>query len=198
MIRNRRLYLPLSIVSSGLFLLHFCAMAQDSFKLGVVDTQSVVESYKKAQEANDILKSAENRLRDKLKGLEEEILDMEDSLTKQKLFLDESATQTLESNILRKRQEYQRELENGQQAILEKQRELVEPILNEIQALIQQIGTSEKYSLILEKRLVTLYVDPKYDLTDDIVERLNAGYEQETSNESEDDKSSTTPESEEK
>lgn len=198
MIRNRRLYLPLSIVSSGLFLLHFCAMAQDSFKLGVVDTQSVVESYKKAQEANDILKSAENRLRDKLKGLEEEILDMEDSLTKQKLFLDESATQTLESDILRKRQEYQRELENGQQAILEKQRELVEPILNEIQALIQQIGTSEKYSLILEKRLVTLYVDPKYDLTDDIVERLNAGYEQETSNESEDDKSSTTPESEEK
>jgi outer membrane protein len=173
-------------------------MAQDSFKLGVVDTQSVVESYKKAQEANDILKSAENRLRDKLKGLEEEILDMEDSLTKQKLFLDESATQTLESDILRKRQEYQRELENGQQAILEKQRELVEPILNEIQALIQQIGTSEKYSLILEKRLVTLYVDPKYDLTDDIVERLNAGYEQETSNESEDDKSSTTPESEEK
>ena len=195
MIRTRKLYLPLSIVSLVLFLLHFCAIAQDNFKIGVVDTQGVVESYKKAQAANSILQTAVKRLRDKLKGLEEEIVNMEDSLTKQKLFLDESATQTLQSDILRKRQEYQRELEVGQGALQEKESELLTPIFDQIQALIQQIGTSENYSLILEKRLVTLYVDPKYDLTDDIIERLNAEYEQETSSES--DKSSTPSEGKE-
>ena len=173
-----------------LFLLHFCAIAQNNFKIGVVDTQGVVESYKKAQAANSILQTAVKRLRDKLKGLEEEIVNMEDSLTKQKLFLDESATQTL-----RKRQEYQRELEVGQGALQEKESELLTPIFDQIQALIQQIGTSENYSLILEKRLVTLYVDPKYDLTADIIERLNAEYEQETSSES--DKSSTPSEGKE-
>lgn len=195
MIRTRKLYLPLSIVSLVLFLLHFCAIAQNNFKIGVVDTQGVVESYKKAQAANSILQTAVKRLRDKLKGLEEEIVNMEDSLTKQKLFLDESATQTLQSDILRKRQEYQRELEVGQGALQEKESELLTPIFDQIQALIQQIGTSENYSLILEKRLVTLYVDPKYDLTDDIIERLNAEYEQETSSES--DKSSTPSEGKE-
>ena len=120
---------------------------------------------------------------------------MEDSLTKQKLFLDESATQALESDILRKRQEYQRELEAGQSAVQEKESELLTPIFDQIQALIQQVGTSESYSLILEKRLVTLYVDPMYDLTDEIIERLNAEYDQETS--SENDKSSVPPESKE-
>lgn len=194
MIQTRKFYLPLSIVSSVLFLLHFCAMAQNNFKIGVVDTQSVVESYKKAQEANAVLRSAEKRLSDKLEGLRQEIVDMEDSLTKQKLFLDEPATQTFESDILRKKQEFQRELEVGQEALQEKQTELFQPILNEIQALIQQIGTSENYSLILEKRLVTLYVDPKYDLTDNIIDTLNAGDEQETASESENDDSSTTPE----
>jgi outer membrane protein len=193
MIQTRKLYLPLSIFSLGFFLLHFCAMAQNSLKIGVVDTQGVVESYKKSQAANSVLQTAVKRLRDKLKGLQEEIVNMEDSLTKQKLFLDESATQTLESDILRKRQEYQRELEAGQSAVQEKESELLTPIFDQIQALIQQVGTSESYSLILEKRLVTLYVDPMYDLTDEIIERLNAEYDQETS--SENDKSSVPPES---
>ena len=170
-------------------------MAQNSLKIGVVDTQGVVESYKKSQAANSVLQTAVKRLRDKLKGLQEEIVNMEDSLTKQKLFLDESATQTLESDILRKRQEYQRELEAGQSAVQEKESELLTPIFDQIQALIQQVGTSESYSLILEKRLVTLYVDPMYDLTDEIIERLNAEYDQETS--SENDKSSVPPESKE-
>ena len=191
MIRSRKLILTLSIVSSGLFLLHFCAMAQNSFKIGVVDTQGVFESYKKAEEAIDVLKSAEKRLSDKLEGLREEIVEMEDSLTKQKLFLDEPATQTLESDILRKKQEFQRELDVGQGALQEKQSELFQPILNEIQALIHQIGANENYSLILEKRLVTLYVDPQYDLTENIIKELNAGYEQETSTEV--DEPSTNP-----
>ena len=195
MIQTRKLHWHLSIVSFVLFLFHFCAMAQNNFKIGVVDTQGVVESYKKAQEANTILQAAVKRLRDKLKGLEDDIVNMEDSLTKQKLFLDDSATQTLQSDIQRKRQEYQRELEDGQGALQEKESELLKPIFDQIQALIQQIGTSENYSLILEKRLVTLYVDPKYDLTDDIIERLNAEYEQETSSES--DKSSTPSEGKE-
>ena len=186
MIRNRKLYLPLSIVSSGLFLLHFCALAQSSFKIGVVDTQGVFESYKKAEQAINVLKTAEKRLSDKLEALREDIVEMEDSLTKQKLFLDESQTQTLEGDILRKKQEFQRELEVGQGALQEKQTELFQPILNEIQALIQQIGTNENYSLILEKRLVTLYVDPKHDLTENIIEILNTEYEQEAS--AEDDK----------
>ena len=186
MIRNRKLYLPLSIVSSGLFLLHFCALAQSNFKIGVVDTQGVFESYKKAEQAINVLKTAEQRLSDKLEALREDIVNMEDSLTKQKLFLDESQTQTLEGDILRKKQEFQRELEVGQGALQEKQTELFQPILNEIQALIQQIGTNENYSVILEKRLVTLYVDPKHDLTENIIEILNTAYEQEAA--SEDDK----------
>ena len=191
MIRSRKFILTLSIVSSGLFLLHFCAMAQNSFKIGVVDTQGVFESYKKSEKAIDVLKSAEKRLSDKLEGLREEIVGMEDSLTKQKLFLDEPATQTFEGDILRKKQEFQRELEVGQGALQEKQSELFQPILDEIQALIQQIGTSENYSLILEKRLVTLYVDPKHDLTDNVIKELNAGYEQEASTEV--DEPSTKP-----
>ena len=180
--RISRFYLALSVVFTGLFFLSLTATAQNGFKLGAVDTQKVFEGYKKAQEANELLKTAQERLRGQLKGLEGEILTMEERLTKQKLFLKETETATLENDIRLKKQEYQRELEAGQDSLMEKQKELVEPILDEIEGLIQQIGKSESYSLILEKRLVTLYVDPKYDLTESVLKSLNAQYDQEKAN----------------
>ena len=151
--------------------------AQNGFKLGVVDTQSVFENYKKAKEANDILKNAEDRLMSQLKGLQGDIETMEERLTKQRLFLDAPATESLEADIRLKRQELQHELKKGQEAIVEKQKELVEPILQEIEELLKEIGESEGYGLILEKRLVTLYVDPKYDLTERITQLLDEKYQ---------------------
>jgi outer membrane protein len=171
------------------------AAAQDQFKLGVVDTQKVFEGYKRARAADEVLKTAEDRLRGELEDLREEIRTMEERLTKQKLFLDDPQTENVENDIRLKKQEYQRELEIGQESILAKQKELVEPILKEIETLIKEIGKNEGYSLILEKRLVTLYVDPKYDLTETVLETLDKQYEESASSESSenDTKKSETP-----
>ena len=67
-----------------------CADAQD-FRLGVIDTQRVIEGYKKAKEADAELKALEERLKNRLKGLEDEIVVSEERLTKQELFLDDDA-----------------------------------------------------------------------------------------------------------
>ena len=75
-------------------------------------------------------------------------------------------------------------MQNGQQALIEKQKELLEPIIEEVKALIEEIGESESYSLILDQRLtvgaysipVALYVSSKYDLTDRIIKKLNDKY----------------------
>jgi outer membrane protein len=174
-------FILLSLVLIGVLslLISSFSPAQNGFKLGVVDTQSVFENYKKAKEANDILKTAEDRLTDRLKRLQEEIATMEERLTKQKLFLDAPDTESLENDIRLKRQELQHDFKKGQEAIVEKQKELVEPILKEIEDLLKQIGESEGYSLILEKRLVTLYVDPQYDLTERVTKLLDDKHQKE-------------------
>ena len=71
---------------------------------------------------------------------------------------------------------------------------LLAPLTQEIENLLQQIGESEGYSLILEKRLVTLYVDPKYDLTERVVTLLNDAYEKEKAKDT--PQSATPPETE--
>ncbi len=181
MTRILKFYLGLSAILFGSFCLGFGAAAENNFKLGVVDTQRVFENFTKAQEANEILKTAQDRLTDQLKGMQQEIDTMEDRLTKQRLFLDAPETQTLEADIRLKRQELQRELEIGQESILAKREELLAPLTQEIEGLLQRVGESEGYSLILEKRLVTLYVDPKYDLTERVLKLLNDAYEKEKS-----------------
>ncbi len=179
MTRILKLSLGLSVILFGSFSLGFGAAAENSFKLGVVDTQRVFENFTKAQEANEILKTAQDRLTNQLKGIQQEIDTMEERLTKQKLFLDTPETETLQTDIRLKRQELQRELEIGQESLLAKREELLAPLTQEIEELLQQIGESEGYSLILEKRLVTLYVDAKYDLTERVVKLLNDSYETE-------------------
>ena len=154
------------------------ATAQNPFKFAVVDTQTVIESYKKAQDANEVLKTAEKNLRGDLEKRAESIIELEDKLAKQKLFLEETAVTALEQDILQRKQDYQRELQEGGKAITDKQKELLEPIIAEIEELIAEIGKNESYSLILDKRLVTLYVDEKYDLTQRIIDILNARVEQ--------------------
>ena len=192
MSRNSIFYITIVL---GMSVLVVSAAAQNQFRFGVVDTQKVFEGYKRAKAADEVLKTAEARLRGQLEDLREEVRTMEERLTKQKLFLDDPQTESVENDIRLKKQEYQRELEIGQESILAKQKELVEPILTEIEALIKEIGKNEGYSLILEKRLVTLYVHPKYDLTKTVLETLDKQYEESASSESSENntKKSKTP-----
>ena len=176
-----KFYLGLTVILFGSFCLGFGAAAENNFKLGVVDTQRVFENFTKAQEANDILKNAQDKLTNQLRGIQQEIDTMIERLEKQKLFLDAPETQALEAEIGLKRQLLQQELDNGQEAIMAKREELLAPLTQEIEGLLLQVGESEGYSLILEKRLVTLYVDPKYDLTERVLQLLNDAYEKEKS-----------------
>ena len=182
-------------VGIGLFAFAISAVAQNEFKLGVVDTQKVFEGYKRAKTADEVLKTAEDKLRGQLEDVRAEIQTMEERLTKQKLFLDDPQTESIENDIRLKKQAYQRELQIGQESILAKQKELVEPILKEIETLITEIGKNGGYNLILEKRLVTLYVDPNYDLTETVLQTLNERYEEATPSEpsEKDAKKSETP-----
>ena len=192
MTRILKFYLGLSVILYGSFCLGFGAAAEDNFKLGVVDTQMVFENFTKAQEANEILKTAQDRLTNQLKGIQQEIDTMVERLEKQRLFLDASETQTLEADIRLKQQKLQGDLEIGQESILAKREELLAPLTQDIESLLREVGESEGYSLILEKRLVTLYVDPKYDLTERVLKLLNDAYEKEKSKDA--PQSATPPE----
>ena len=159
------------------FLTAFCfsprSIGQESFKIGVVNTQVVLEGSQQATDATDILKAASERLKTKLDNLGDEIRSLQEKKTKAELFVEQAQTTDLDNEIRLKQQEYQREVEIGQQALLEKEQELMEPIYNSLQELIVKVGESENFDIILEKRLITLYVKAEFDLTQRLIGLMN-------------------------
>ena len=149
------------------------SIGQESFKFGVVNTQEVLESSQKATEATEILQSASERLKTKLQGLADQIRTLQEKKAKTELFVEKAQTADMDNEIRIIQQEYQREVEIGQQALLEKEQELMEPIYNSLQELIVKVGESENFDIILEKRLITLYVIEKYDLTQRLIGLMN-------------------------
>ena len=91
--------------------------------------------------------------------------------------MEEAQTADLNREILQKQQEHQRELEIGQQALIEKEKELLEPIYKGLEDLIIKVGKDENYDIILEKRLITLYVKEEYDLTKRLTNLMNENAE---------------------
>ncbi len=159
------------------FLAAFCfspgSIGQESFKIGVVNTQVVLEGSQQATDATDILKAASERLRTKLDNIGREIQALQEKKAKTELFVEQAQTADLDNEIRLKQQEYQREVEIGQQALLEKEQELMEPLYNSLQELITKVGESENFDIILEKRLITLYVKEEFDLTQRLIGLMN-------------------------
>ena len=149
------------------------SIGQESFKIGVVNTQVVLEGSKQATDATDILKAAGGRLKTKLDTIGGEIQTLQEKKAKTELFVEKAQTADLDNEIRLKQQEYQREMEIGQQALLEKEQELMEPIYNSLQEVIVKVGTSENFDIILEKRLITLYVKEEFDLTQRLIGLMN-------------------------
>ena len=148
-------------------------IGQESFKIGVVNTQEVLEGSKEAIDVTELLQAASERLKTKLQQLEDGIRTLQGKKAKAELFVEKAQTADLDNEIRLKQQEYQREVEIGQQALLEKEKELMEPIYNSLQELIVKVGEAEDFDIILEKRLITLYVKKEYDLTQQLSGLMN-------------------------
>ena len=166
----------LIVFSFVLFGMLTVSIGQEAFKLGVIDSNRVLQNYKKAMDADKFLKNAEERLRKNLAEMDEDIRTLIEKKEKTELFVEEAQTAELVKQIQAKQLEFQREREQGSQALIEKNRELMQPIFKELEQLIIKTGKEENYDLIIDKQ-AALYFNEKYDITDKLIILINAGNE---------------------
>ena len=169
--------LTLLIISIAAFCYSSGSIGQEAFKIGVVNTEEVLKGSAEATKATEMLRAASERLRKKLQGIADKARTLQEKKAKTELFVEEAQTADLDEEILQTQQEHQRELEMGQQALVEKERELLEPIYKSLEDLIIKVGKNENYDIILEKRLITLYVKAEYDLTKRLIDLMNENNE---------------------
>jgi Skp family chaperone for outer membrane proteins len=129
-------------------------------------------------------KSAEEKLKKEYAKWEQEaterqkkMKEMKEQLDKQSLLLSAERKKEIESELEREYIEYNKFLQEkfGQQGDAAKRNdELLRPIIDKINVILDKIAKNENYDFIFDAKGGVVYAKKAYDLTEKVVQALNA------------------------
>ena len=159
-----------------LFLTFLCVpavAAQDRVKIGFIDIQRAISD-------SNAGKRAKERFQAQVKKAEAELLKEKTELERLKADLDkkgplmkEEERRNLEVDLQRRYVNYQRTMTDQQQELRQKEGALTGDILKELEKIVNEIGKSDKFTLILERNQI-LYSDQGIDVTNKVIEVFNS------------------------
>ena len=161
----------LSLLLSGSIL-----MAQ-TIKIAYIDTDRIMIESQDTQEAQSIFMSERESWERELATIEEEIQRLQSEFEARKLTLTESGKAQAEERIqakIRERRQYIESIfgENG--LAMQRNAELLEPIMEKLRDSIERIAIDNNYSIIFDAvGGGILYAKPNLDVTDLVIEDLN-------------------------
>ena len=161
------------------------AITQTSPKLAAVDTEKALEDSIWGKKAVEEIGKEREEWRNKVESLDKEIADLEEELAKQRAFLDDKdAERKLQDDINVKMQSRDLTIQEGNMSLAQKQEQLLEPILEEMKSVIKKLSMQEGYDIVLEKRLIVLYLNPELDITNRVSVMLDEAYKEKAASKS--------------
>ncbi len=149
------------------------ASAQEKIKIGFIDIQrAITESAagKKAKARFDAqVKKAEGDLLKEKQELER----LKSDFDKKGPLLKEDERRNLEADLQRRYLQYQRTGQDHQQELRQREGEMTNDILKELQQIVTDVGKAEKFTLIFERSQI-LYNDQAIDITNKVIETFNS------------------------
>lgn len=168
------------------FLAPVLASAQESgaaasagqFKIAVVDRKEVFDNYDKQKREWGALEAEKKQLQEQIDTLSETITKDKERLESQGSTMSEEQRQELRDKIETDYRKYQTEFKRLQGEIDSKSRKFFARMMEDIDAAVVAIGTSENYHLIFEadskSPTSVLYYSETIDITSRVVARLNS------------------------
>lgn len=147
------------------------AQAQESFKVGFVNTDRI---FREATTA----KAAQAKLEQEFSRREKELVDMSNALKAgSEKFQREAPTMAESQRTARQRQlsdqdrEFQRKSREFQEDLNARKNEELSQVLERANKVVKQVAEAEKYDVILQE---AVYINPKHDITEKVIKALNA------------------------
>jgi outer membrane protein len=165
---------PLALPALAWALLAGSAEAQ-TLKIGYINSQQILASSPDAASAQQQFDREMQTYQAEVQQLEDEITGMQQRLQQQQLTLSPEAKANREQQIQVKVQEYQTRTAQLQQMAEQRQRALVQPVMDRITVVIEAIREEGQYSLIFDVAAGSIIsADSTLDLTPEVIRRLGA------------------------
>ncbi len=147
--------------------------AQGPLRLGYIDSQAILAQAPGATEAQDQFERDMARYRAELDQIGEELQGMIQQFEQQQLTLSPQARDTQTQTIQAKQEEYNQRAAELEGEAGRRQAELVQPIMDQVTAAIDEIRTEGGYAIIFDLSAQAIVsADPELNLTQQVIDRL--------------------------
>src|SRR5688572_14538580 len=166
-----------SMALLGLALLAGSAAAQApaSVKLGYINSAIILEQAPGAKEASDAFNQYLQTAQTEVERMGQQLQTLMENYERQQIALSPQAKTQRENEINQRRQEYQTRVDQLEQQASQRQKDLVQPVMDKITAVIEQIRTEGSYAMIFDVAAGSLIsADKTLDLTEEVLRRLRA------------------------
>lgn len=144
------------------------------FKLAVVDLQKALQSVESGKKAKSALEKEFQAKKKELDAEEAGIRKMTEDFKKQSMVLSEDAKRKKEGEIQERVMKFRELYGKSQQDIQNRERELTEPLITKLKAIVEELGNSKGFTMILEKNENgILFSSGKEDLTEEVIKTFN-------------------------
>jgi len=169
--RVMKVFLPALM---GLLLVS-AAEAQTAVRIGYIDSQAILDQDPSAQAAQQQFEASMATYQAEVRQMGEDLQRLIDQYEQQQAMLSEEAKANREEEIRLRQTEYQQRISELEQQAGVRQAELVEPVMERITAVIEEIRAEGNYSMIFDVAAQGIIsADPALDLTPEVVRRLQA------------------------
>ena len=152
------------------------AAAQTPLKIGYINSQVIIAEDPGATAAQEQFRREMVPFESELQALETEIADLVSRYQAQQITLTANARRARADEISQKQQAYQERMAQIEAEAARRQQELVQPIMERINNIIQEIRSAGSYTFIFDVAGGGLIAaDESFDLTSEVQERLAAG-----------------------
>jgi outer membrane protein len=159
-----------------LLLLASSVRAQATIRIGYIDSQQILDQDPVAQEAQQQFEADLANYRAEVDQIGQELEDLISRYEQQQAMLSEEAKSNRQEEIRLKQTQYQQRISELEQQAGMRQAELVQPVMERINAVIEDIRADGGYSMIFDVAAQGIIAaDPALDLTAEVVRRLQAG-----------------------
>ena len=148
-----------------------------SVRIAYVDVGKVFEQLQKVEDFRSELRQIVKEKKEEIEELERAIASVRHKVLNQKDELPAFEVEEFESLLTKKEKELRQLMEESKLLIKGKEKEYKYKILGEIYEVINSVASRDGYTVVLEKNLVLFSEETVYDITDEVINKINTADE---------------------
>lgn len=148
--------------------------AESINKIATVNIQEVLLGSSAGQEVKKVLEEKVAELQGTFQKEQEEVDTLRSEIEKKSSVWSQEVREEKEREYQKRVREVQLKTEDAQFELQQMEKQLMTPVLNELQKVIKELGEKNGYSLIMDSRAGLLYVDKALDISEFVQKELDS------------------------